>query len=73
MNFERDGKVNRLLTIYSTLMRGDVINKKEIAEIFYVGKIMKIKFQFTGKSVDVVLDSLPTAKVVETFQGKFIV
>lgn len=41
-------------------------------QFMYPGKLMKIKFEFTGPSVDAVLDRLPTAKIIETLEGKFV-
>lgn len=42
-------------------------------QFMYAGKLMKIKFEFTGSSIDAVLDRLPTARVIEALKGKFIV
>lgn len=42
-------------------------------QFMYAGKLMKIKFQFTGSSIDAVLDKLPTARIIETLENKFIV
>lgn len=39
----------------------------------YSGKLMKIKFEFRGSSIDAVLDKLPTARIIETLENKFIV
>jgi predicted DNA-binding transcriptional regulator YafY len=41
-------------------------------QFMYPGKLMKIKFEFTGTSIDAVLDRLPTARVVETMEEKFV-
>lgn len=42
-------------------------------QFMYPGKLMKIRFEFTGSSIDSVLDRLPTARIIETVKGKFIV
>lgn len=39
----------------------------------YADKLMKIKFEFTGSSIDAVLDRLPTAHVVECNNDIFII
>jgi len=31
---EKDVKVNRILTIYSKLVHGEIVNKREMAELF---------------------------------------
>jgi len=42
-------------------------------QFMYAGKLMKIKFEFTGSSIDAVLDRLPTAQVVECNNDKYII
>ena len=42
-------------------------------QFMYAGKLMKIKFEFTGSSIDAVLDRIPTAKIVGEFDDKFVV
>lgn len=42
-------------------------------QFMYAGALMKIKFEFTGESIDSVLDRLPTAKILEQDDNKFIV
>jgi len=42
-------------------------------QFMYAGKLMKIKFEFTGSSIDAVLDKLPTARIIESLENKFIV
>ena len=37
------------------------------------GKLRVIRFEFTGPSVQAVLDKLPTAKIIERIDGKYIV
>jgi len=34
---------------------------------------MKVKFEFTGTSIEAVLDRLPTARIIEVLEEKFIV
>ncbi|MGY0372339.1 helix-turn-helix transcriptional regulator [Clostridium sp. JNZ J1-5] len=41
-------------------------------QFMYAGKLMKIKFEFTGSSIDAILDKLPTARIIETLENKFI-
>lgn len=42
-------------------------------QFMYAGKLMKIKFEFTGSSIDAVLDRLPTARIKETLNDKVII
>ena len=42
-------------------------------QFMYPGKLMKIKFKFWGDSIEAVLDRLPTAKIIDEEDGKFIV
>lgn len=42
-------------------------------QFMYAGKLMKIKFEFTESSIDAVLDRLPTARIIESLEGKFII
>lgn len=37
------------------------------------GKLRTIRFEFTGPSVQAVLDKLPTAKVLEHYDGKYLI
>lgn len=39
----------------------------------YPGKLMKIKFKFWGDSIKAVLDRLPTAKIINKKDGKYII
>ena len=41
--------------------------------LMWPGKLRTIRFEFTGPSVQAVLDKLPTAKIVEKNAGKYIV
>jgi predicted DNA-binding transcriptional regulator YafY len=42
-------------------------------QFMYPGKLMKIKFKFWGDSIEAVLDRLPTAKIVNKENEKYIV
>ena len=37
------------------------------------GKLRTIRFEFTGPSVQAVLDKLPTAKIIERSNGKYLI
>ena len=41
--------------------------------LMWPGKLRTIRFEFTGPSVQAVLDKLPTAKVIEKTEGKYLV
>lgn len=38
-------------------------------QFMYPGELMTVKFKFTGPSIQAVLDRLPTAKIIERFDG----
>ena len=42
-------------------------------QFMYGGKIQKITFKYTGYDIDAILDRLPTAKIVDEEDGKYIV
>lgn len=42
-------------------------------QFMYAGNLIKIKFEFTGSSIDAVLDRIPTAKIIEALDDKFVV
>lgn len=42
-------------------------------QFMFFGPLRKIRFQFTGPSVQAVLDRLPTAKIVEREKGTYII
>lgn len=42
-------------------------------QFMYTGELMKISFEFYGNSIEPVLDRLPTAEVIEEFEGGFSV
>lgn len=39
----------------------------------YTRKLMKIKLEFKGHSIDTTLDRLHTARIIESLEGKFII
>ncbi len=39
----------------------------------YLGKLMKIKFEFCGSSVDAVLERLPTSKIIDQYDDKYLI
>ena len=41
-------------------------------QFMYPGKLEKVKFRFSGSSVEPILDRIPTARVVKTFKGGFL-
>lgn len=41
--------------------------------LMWPGKLRTIRFEFTGPSVQAVLDKLPTAKIIDRSEGKFII
>lgn len=54
----------------SAFDEGDLMNK---IQLMFPGKGRHIKFEFSGPSVQAILDKLPTAKVVDLKEGKSIV
>lgn len=42
-------------------------------QFMYAGKLKKIKFEFTGPSIEAVLDRLPTAQIIDHSNDKYIV
>jgi hypothetical protein len=39
----------------------------------YGGKLRKVKFEYTGDSIEAILDRLPTAKVLSEEDGKYVI
>ena len=39
----------------------------------YGGRLQKIRFKYTGSSIEAVLDRLPTAQIVETDEDGWVV
>ncbi|WP_460602238.1 helix-turn-helix transcriptional regulator [Gemella sp. Musashino-2025] len=42
-------------------------------QFMYTGKLKKVKFKFSGKSLESILDRLPTAKVLKSENGIHII
>lgn len=42
-------------------------------QFMYGGKLRKVKFEYTGLSIESVLDRLPTAQIISEDEGKYIV
>lgn len=42
-------------------------------QFMYPGKLMKIRFKFWGSSIEAVLDKLPTAKIIDKDDKKYII
>lgn len=42
-------------------------------QFMYGGKLQKIKFKYTGYSVEAVLDRLPTAKIISENNGEYVI
>lgn len=46
---------------------------RKLIQFMQTGELEKVKFRFTGRSIEAVLDRLPNAKVVKEKQGEYIV
>lgn len=46
---------------------------RQLIQFMQTGKLETVKFRFTGKSIEAVLDRLPSAKVVKEKEGVYIV
>lgn len=46
---------------------------RKLIQFMQTGELERIKFKFTGGSIEAVLDKLPNAKIVEKKQGEYIV
>lgn len=42
-------------------------------QFMYGGKLQKVKFEYSGESIEAVLDRLPTAKILSEEDGKYVV
>ena len=42
-------------------------------QFMYGGKLQKIRFKYTGSSIEAVLDRLPTAQIIETDEDGWVV
>ena len=39
----------------------------------YGGKLKKVRFEYSGWSVEAILDRLPTAKILSEHEGKYVI
>lgn len=46
---------------------------KKRVQFMYSGKLIKIIFEFSGNSLEAVLDRLPTAKVINQYEDKYLI
>ena len=46
---------------------------RKLIQFMHTGKLERVKFRFTGRSIEAVLDRLPNAKVIKEKQGEYIV
>lgn len=46
---------------------------RKLIQFMQTGEVERVKFRFTGRSIEAVLDRLPNAKVVKKKQGEYIV
>lgn len=46
---------------------------RKLIQFMQTGELERVKFRFTGRSIEAVLDRLPNAKVVKEKQGEYIV
>ncbi|MCD3245449.1 WYL domain-containing protein [Clostridium botulinum C] len=46
---------------------------KKLVNFMQTGRIQRVRFKFTGKSIEAVLDKLPNAKVINEKQGAYVV
>ncbi|MBB6630747.1 helix-turn-helix transcriptional regulator [Clostridium algidicarnis] len=46
---------------------------RKLIQFMHTGNLQKIRFKFTGNSLEAVLDRLPNAKVLEENQGEYII
>ncbi|MBN1065542.1 WYL domain-containing protein [Clostridium botulinum] len=42
-------------------------------QFMYSGKLMKVRFEFIGQSLEAILDRLPTAKVIDKYDDKYLI
>lgn len=42
-------------------------------QFMYTGKLQRIKFEFWGSSIEAVLDKIPTAKIIDEYDNKYLV
>lgn len=65
-------KVNEKFYISNSNRFEDGEFRKRI-QFMYSGKLQKIKFEFWGNSLEAVLDRIPTAKVVDKYDDRYLV
>lgn len=46
---------------------------RKLIQFMQTGKIERVKFKFTGKSIEAVLDRLPNANIVKAAEGEYVV
>ena len=64
---------NTILTKVDKKYDFDEGELREKNQFMFPGEVMKITFEFTGPSVQAILDRLPTAKVIEKNGNKSII
>lgn len=42
-------------------------------QFMYGGKLRKVRFEYSGFSVEAILDRLPTAKIISESDGKYLI
>ncbi|MBN1051324.1 WYL domain-containing protein [Clostridium botulinum] len=42
-------------------------------QFMYSGKLMKVRFEFIGQSLEAILDRLPTAEVIDKYDNKYLI
>lgn len=46
---------------------------RQRSQFMWPGKLRHVRFEFTGPSVQAILDRLPTARIIDNYAGKFVV
>ncbi|WP_373897763.1 WYL domain-containing protein [Haloimpatiens sp. FM7315] len=46
---------------------------RKLIQFMQTGELERVRFRFTGRSIEAVLDRLPNAKVIKEKQGEYIV
>lgn len=64
--------VNKKFTIEESKRFQDGEFRKRI-QFMYSGELMRVKFEFTGPSLEAVLDKLPTSRIIESGEDKHII
>lgn len=58
-----------------TLARNEEFDEgmlRQRSQFMWPGKLRHIRFEFSGPSVQAILDRLPTAKIIDSFEGKYV-